>query len=104
MYSAMRRVLFALLGLFVFGACVGCQALNDDPNNKRCWFPSLMEPGHLNPAHEKYTPEGSDPFPNANIGPKAVQARPQYWENPRDWNRDVNSTPSADLTIDTTTK
>lgn len=100
----MLRVSLTLWGLLILGTLLGCQSLNDDPNNKRCWFPSLVEPGYLNPAHEKYTPEGSDPFPNANIGPKAVQARPQYWERPRDWNRDVNSTPSAELAIESTTK
>lgn len=69
---------------------VGCQALNDDPNNRRIWYPSLVQPGHLNPAHESQFPEGSDPFPSAAASRSVAQPRPQYWDMPRDWNADVN--------------
>ena len=67
----------------------GCQALNDNENNERVWFPSLVQPGYLNPAHERWAPEGSDPFPSASASRSAVQPRPQYWDLPRSWNADV---------------
>ena len=46
-------------------------------------------------------PEGSDPFPNANIGPKSLQARPQYWDCPREWNRDVTYAPPVEAAVQT---
>lgn len=62
---------------------LGCESLNQDQNNKRWWFPSLQTPGHLNPDHELYTPEGSDPFMDPTIGPKSLQSRPPGYEVPR---------------------
>ncbi|MDO5554868.1 MAG: hypothetical protein Q4G68_14015 [Planctomycetia bacterium] len=64
-------------------ASVGCESLNQDQNNKRWWFPSLQSPGYLNPDHELYTPEGSDPYMDATVGPKSLQSRPPGYEVPR---------------------
>lgn len=98
---AARTAVFCLLTGAVFCVLAGCQSLNEDTNNKRCWFPSFVEPGYLNPDHERNMPEGSDPFPNANIGPKSLQARPQYWDCPREWNRDVTYAPPVEAAVQT---
>ncbi|MGI5831342.1 MAG: hypothetical protein ACOX6D_02250 [Thermoguttaceae bacterium] len=83
-----KRFIFAGLCLALLGAA-GCQSLNDDPNNTRVWFPSLVAPGHLNPAHEKGYPDGTDPYPNANIGTDSMQMRPHGYDMPRNWNANV---------------
>ena len=83
-----KSFLFGILALTLLGAG-GCQSLNDDPNNRCCWFPSLISPGYLNPAHEKGYPDGTDPYPNSNIGTRDMQMRPQGYDLPRSWNADV---------------
>ncbi len=83
-----KSIVFAILATALLGAA-GCQSLNDDPNNRCCWFPSLIAPGYLNPAHEKGYPDGTDPYPNANIGTRGMQMRPRGYDMPRSWNADV---------------
>lgn len=85
-----QKIGAVLAAALLAAVTVGCQSLNDDPNNRRIWYPSLVQPGHLNPAHESQFPEGSDPFPNAAASRSVTQPRPQYWDMPRDWNADVD--------------
>lgn len=74
-------VLLVVVGLFL-GTIIGCESLNRDPNNKY-WFPSFEVPGHLNPDHEYWAGEGSDPYMDASIGPRGMQARPTGFDLPR---------------------
>jgi len=67
----------------------GCESWNNDPKNTRVWFPSLCNPGYLNAEHERYCPDGSDPFPDAEIGPKSLVARPSDYGSPRDKTAEV---------------
>ena len=87
--SVKSGLILLVAGLLFTG---GCQNLNEDVNNKCVWFPSFVEPGYLNPYHESGYPDGTDPFPNANIGPKSLQARPFGYDLPRSWNADVTGT------------
>lgn len=77
----------------------GCQSLNEDQNNKSCWFPSFQKPGHLDSNHEYYTPEGSDPYMNTSIGPRSLNARPQGYDMPRDWARQCAENRPASVKI-----
>ena len=93
-----RRIRFGtLLSLLGIGliSSAGCQSLNNDLNNKRVWYPSLVDPGYLNPAHENGYPDGTDPFPSANIGPSSLQARPYGYDLPRNWNAEVTGNKTA---------
>lgn len=73
----------------------GCQSLNDNPNNTRVWFPSFVDPGHLNPYHENGYPDGTDPYPDGNIGTSSIQARPQGYDLPRNWNSQITGETTA---------
>lgn len=85
----MKRILICAVTALASLLIAGCQSLNDDPKNTRVWFPSLVAPGHLNPAHEKGYPDGSDPYPAANIGTSSMQMRPRGYDMPRSWNAEV---------------
>ena len=91
-------LLMGIGGTFLFG----CQSLNDNLNNKRVWFPSFVEPGYLNPAHENGYPDGTDPYPNANIGTSSFQSRPYGYDLPRNWNAEVTGNKSAKKTTSET--
>lgn len=94
----------ALTAVFsaLFLATLGCQSLNDSDKNKSCWYPSLTQPGHLNPAHEKHSPdESSDPFPCGTIGPRTLQARPQGWDVPRNWNTELGGSQNVKIVTST---
>lgn len=79
----MKKRLYLGMILLALGCGSGCQSLNDDENNTRMWYPSLESPGYLNPQHEAFTPEGSDPYPDGTVGPKAFQLRPQGFDMQR---------------------
>lgn len=89
---------FVFFSLTVAPFLAGCQTMNEDVENKRVWFPSLVQPGYLNPDHELKTAEGSDPFPTANVGPSSLQTRPQGWDVPRNWNNEVVGSREAVMT------
>ena len=89
-----KSIVLVILATALLGAA-GCQSLNDDPNNRCCWFPSLIAPGYLNPTHEKGYPDGTDPYPNANIGTRDMQMRPRGYDMPRSWNADVTGDTAA---------
>ncbi|MDO5580329.1 MAG: hypothetical protein Q4G69_04295 [Planctomycetia bacterium] len=74
-----------LLGIAVGALLIGsgCQSLNESEESKRFWYPSLESPGYLDPEHERYTPEGSDPYPDGTVGPKAFQLRPRGYDMQR---------------------
>ncbi|MBQ5788661.1 MAG: hypothetical protein IIW01_00085 [Thermoguttaceae bacterium] len=62
-------------------ALSGCQALNENPNNDRFWFPTLRAPSAEERAMRASTfPDGGDPYINANIGPRSLSTRPIGWE------------------------
>ena len=87
-------ILLTFFILILLGA-VGCESMNNDPKNTCVWFPSLIAPGYLNPAHEKGYPDGTDPYPNANIGTSSMQMRPQGYDMPRSWNAEVTGDSTA---------
>lgn len=70
------RCFFALSTILLCLTAVGCESLNNDPANTRYWYPSFGSPGYLNPQHESLTGEGSDPYLDATVGPRSLQARP----------------------------
>lgn len=89
----------AIFLVFILIALPGCQAANDNPNNKCVWFPSLQQPGYLDSNHEYYTSEGSDPYMNTAIGPRSYNTRPQGYDMPRDWARQCAENKSAAVKV-----
>ncbi len=88
-----RRI--AKVGLWAFVAIVfayipSCKALNESPNNKKFWFPTIAPPTEKEKAMRRANfPEGCDPFVDANVGPRSFDTRPAGWRDQRSKTSDV---------------
>lgn len=75
------RVALLTLTCLMATLALGCRALNENPNNKRYWFPTLAVPTAEEKAARAYNfPEGGDPYVDAQVGPKSFDTRPRGWD------------------------
>lgn len=89
-----RRAFFAATCATLAPIVAGCKTLNEDPNNKWCWFPTLLPPSkEEREARAKTFPDGGDPYVDAEVGPKCFDTRPRGW----DVSRSKTSTPESVL-------
>lgn len=80
--KGLRFGLFALT--LVSCALPACKAMNESPNNKHYWFPTLAPPTKLEREMRQYNyPEGGDPYVDANVGPRSFDTRPRGWTDQR---------------------
>ena len=78
-----RAALSYLSGALTLGL-VGCKSLNDDPNNTRFWFPTLLPPTkEERDARASQFPDGGDPYLDAEVGPRSLNTRPRGWADSR---------------------
>ncbi|MDD3587564.1 MAG: hypothetical protein PHQ75_10320 [Thermoguttaceae bacterium] len=82
----MRNIVFFTVLTFMLGGILlsmsGCESCNTNSDNKRFWYPSFEKPGYLDESHEYNIPNGSDPYMDATIGPRGMQARPNGYDLP----------------------
>ncbi|MDO5566258.1 MAG: hypothetical protein Q4G59_06335 [Planctomycetia bacterium] len=82
----MRNIVYWTLLVLMYGGTLllmsGCESCNSNSDNTRFWFPSFENPGHLDSYHEYNVPNGSDPYMDATIGPRGMQARPNGFDLP----------------------
>ena len=75
----------------------GCESLNKDASNMSFWYPSLETPGYLNPDHEYWSYEGSDPYLDNTVGPRGMQARPTGFDMPRSHTTQIMQNRAANI-------
>lgn len=69
--------------LFSFAWLSGCETMNNNPENKRFWYPSLQTPNYLNEEAQSVYTEGCDPYLDPTVGPRSLQARGAGYDLPR---------------------
>lgn len=74
-----RRRFFGVFFSAIAGALFipGCKTLNEDPNNNRFWFPTIMPPSKKERELRNRYAEGGDPYVDANSGPRSFNTRPR---------------------------
>ena len=78
-----RRAFIATAFAALATSC-GCKAWNENPNNKRFWFPTLCPPSREEQELRAMNfPEGGDPYVDAEVGPRSLATRPRGWDMQR---------------------
>ena len=83
-YRGTTRRAFIATAFAALAASCGCKSLNENAENIRFWFPSLVPPSREErELREQNFPEGGDPYVDAEVGPKSISARPRGWDMQR---------------------